>query len=185
MKFKGHLRVGLIILAALLILVGNTTCTPAPRYRSPDKSSPERAKPKPKPATGRKSTRPRAARNTRSNRSSKIRKGMVYVGISSFYGPDFHGKLTANGETYDMYGVTAAHKTLPLNTVVKVTNLANGKSLILRINDRGPYVAGRILDCSYGAAKKLGFVNRGTTKVRIVVIEVGDNLYMKHDPVKE
>lgn len=110
---------------------------------------------------------------------------MVYVGISSFYGPDFHGKLTANGETYDMYGVTAAHKTLPLNTIVKVTNLANGKSLILRINDRGPYVAGRILDCSYGAAKKLGFVTRGTAKVRIVVIEVGDNLYMKHVPVKE
>lgn len=181
MKYNGHHRTGLIILAGLLILAGSTGCTPSPRYTSPDKSSPERARPKPKPATGRKSTKPRA----RSNRGNKIRKGMVFVGISSFYGPDFHGKLTANGETYDMYGVTAAHKTLPLNTVVKVTNLANGKSLTLRINDRGPYVAGRILDCSYGAAKKLGFVNRGTTKVRIVVVEVGDNVYMHHVPVKE
>ena len=104
----------------------------------------------------------------------------VLTGISSYYGTDFHGKLTANGEVYDMYGLTAAHKTLPLNTIVRVTNLSNSKSLILRINDRGPYVKGRILDCSYGAAKKLGFIAQGTTKVRIEVIEVGDNKYMKH-----
>jgi rare lipoprotein A len=101
-------------------------------------------------------------------------------GISSFYAEDFHGKLTANGEVYDMYGLTAAHKTLPLNTIVRVTNISNNKSLILRINDRGPYVKGRILDCSYGAAKKLGFVNDGTAKVKIEVIEWGDNKYMKH-----
>ena len=101
-------------------------------------------------------------------------------GISSFYAEDFHGKLTANGEVYDMYGLTAAHKTLPLNTIVRVTNISNNKSLILRINDRGPYVKGRILDCSYGAAKKLGFVNDGTTDVKIEVIEWGDNKYMKH-----
>ena len=88
--------------------------------------------------------------------------------------------LFANGEVYDMYGLTAAHKTLPLNTIVRVTNLNNGKSLILRINDRGPYVKGRILDCSYGAALKLGFVGEGTTKVKIEVMELGDNKYMKH-----
>ena len=104
----------------------------------------------------------------------------VVTGISSYYGTDFHGKLTANGEVYDMYGLTAAHKTLPLNTIVRVTNLSNNKSLILRINDRGPYVKGRILDCSYGAAKKLGFIAQGTTKVRIELIEIGDNKYMKH-----
>lgn len=101
-------------------------------------------------------------------------------GVSSFYAEDFHGKLTANGEVFDMYGLTAAHKTLPLNTIVRVTNLANNKSLILRINDRGPYVKGRILDCSYGAAKKLDFLLQGTTKVRIEIIEVGDDKYMKH-----
>jgi rare lipoprotein A len=104
----------------------------------------------------------------------------VITGISSFYAEDFHGKLTANGEVYDMYGLTAAHKTLPLNTIARVTNLENNKSLILRINDRGPYVKGRILDCSYGAAKKLGFINNGTAKVKIEIIEVGDNKYMKH-----
>jgi len=104
----------------------------------------------------------------------------VITGISSFYAEDFHGKLTANGEVYDMYGLTAAHKTLPLNTIARVTNLENNKSLILRINDRGPYVKDRILDCSYGAAKKLGFINNGTAKVKIEIIEVGDNKYMKH-----
>ena len=102
------------------------------------------------------------------------------IGISSYYAEDFHGKLTANGEVYDMYGLTAAHKTLPLNTIVRVTNLDNEKSLILRINDRGPYVKGRILDCSYGAAKKLGFLENGTTQVRVEVIEWGDGEYMHH-----
>ena len=101
-------------------------------------------------------------------------------GISSWYGPNFHGKLTANGEVYDMYGVTAAHKTLPLNTVVRVTNLENSRSIILRINDRGPYVGNRILDCSMGAAKKLGFYTAGTAMVKIEVIEFGDNEYMHH-----
>ena len=79
-----------------------------------------------------------------------------------------------------MYGVTAAHKEIPLNTVARVTNLDNGKSLILRINDRGPYIDGRILDCSYGAAKKLDFLTQGTANVKIEVIEWGDNKYMHH-----
>ena len=102
-------------------------------------------------------------------------------GTSSYYGKDFHGKLTANGEIYDMYGLTAAHKTLPLNTIIRVTNTSNEKSLILRVNDRGPYIAGRILDCSYGAALKLGFIETGITQVRIEVIEWGDDKYMHHD----
>ena len=112
--------------------------------------------------------------------ATKGKHAKVLYGVSSYYGEDFHGKLTANGEVYDMYGVTAAHKTLPLNTVARVTNMENDKSIILRINDRGPYVTGRILDCSYGAAKKLGFVIQGTTKVKIEIIEFGDNKYMKH-----
>jgi len=112
------------------------------------------------------------------NSTAKSKK--ILKGISSYYGEDFHGKLTANGEVFDMYGLTAAHKTLPLNTIVKVTNLENKKSLILRINDRGPYVKGRMLDCSYGAALKLGFIGNGTTKVKVEVIEFGDDKYMKH-----
>jgi len=112
--------------------------------------------------------------------ATKGKHAKVLYGVSSYYGEDFHGKLTANGEVYDMYGVTAAHKTLPLNTVARVTNMENDKSIILRINDRGPYVAGRILDCSYGAALKLGFIAQGITKVKIEIIEFGDNKYMKH-----
>ena len=79
-----------------------------------------------------------------------------------------------------MYGTTAAHKNLPLNTIVRVTNLDNGKSIILKINDRGPYVGDRILDCSFGAAKKLGFDKQGTTSVEIDIIEIGDDIYMHH-----
>ena len=101
-------------------------------------------------------------------------------GISSWYGPNFHGNLTANGEVFDQYGVTAAHKTLPYGTVVKVINLDNDKSVILRITDRGPYIDGRILDCSFGAAKKLGFHTLGTTNVKIEIIEVGDGKYIQH-----
>ena len=118
------------------------------------------------------------------NKQREIKHRRIMKGVSSFYAEDFHGKLTANGEVYDMYGVTAAHKTLPLNTVCRVTNLKNNKSLILRINDRGPYIKGRILDCSYGAAKKLDFINQGTTDVKIEVIEWGDNKYMKHRNLK-
>ena len=83
-----------------------------------------------------------------------------------------------------MYGRTAAHKTIPLNTIVRVTNLTNQRNIIVRINDRGPYVAGRMLDLSYGAAKKLGFLQQGTTRVKIEIIEVGDNEYIHHLPAK-
>ena len=110
-----------------------------------------------------------------SNKSKK-----VYRGISSYYGPNFHGKLTANGEIFDQWGVSAAHKEFPFNTIVRVTNESNGKSLLIRINDRGPYVGNRILDCSFGAAKKLGFASAGTATVKIEVIEWGDGKYMHH-----
>ena len=103
----------------------------------------------------------------------------VQIGIASYYGKKFHKKLTANGETFNMYKVSAAHKTYPLGTKVKVTNLENGKSIKLFINDRGPFAKGRILDLSYKAARKLDFVNQGTTKVRIDVIRLGDNKYHK------
>jgi rare lipoprotein A len=115
-----------------------------------------------------------------SSKKKKINYKNTYLGVSSWYGPNFHGKLTANGEVFDMYGVTAAHKDLPLNTVARITNVDNGKNVILRITDRGPFVKGRILDCSLGAAKKLGFYDQGTANVKIDIIELGDNKYMKH-----
>ena len=98
-----------------------------------------------------------------------VRRGWTEVGIASWYGKPFHGRLTANGERYNMYGISAAHKTLPLGTKVKVTRLDNGRSLVVRINDRGPFVQGRIIDLSYGAAKKLKMVQEGIVKVRIEV----------------
>lgn len=97
-------------------------------------------------------------------------EGYDEVGIASWYGKDFHGKKTANGYIYNMYGVSAAHKTLPLGTKVRVTNLENRRSIILVINDRGPFVGDRIIDLSYGAAKKLDTVQRGVVKVRVTAI---------------
>ena len=170
---------GLITFIIILILA---SCSSAPRYGraagplkyKKDASAPSKnSKPKSKAIF----IDPKTV-----NTNVKHKKRMV--GISSFYAEDFHGKLTANGEVYDMYGLTAAHKTLPLNTVARVTNLENGKSLILRINDRGPYIQGRILDCSYGAAKKLDFIKQGKTKVQVDVIEWGDGEYMHHRKLK-
>jgi len=93
------------------------------------------------------------------------------VGIASWYGKDFHAKTTANGEKYDMYSLTAAHRTLPLPSIVKVTNLENGRSLVLRVNDRGPYAKNRIIDVSKRASQLLGFQMQGTTKVRVEIME--------------
>ena len=89
------------------------------------------------------------------------------TGIASWYGPDFDGKATANGERYDMNALTAAHRTLPMPTVVRVTNLENGRSIRLRVNDRGPYARGRIIDVSRRAAQMLGFHANGTARVRV------------------
>ena len=109
------------------------------------------------------------------HRFDKPRSGTVQRGVTSWYGEPFHGRRTASGEVYDMHGVSAAHRELPLGTVVDVRNLENGKTLRgVRINDRGPFVKGRVLDLSYGAAKRLGVVGPGTAKVEIRVVSVGD-----------
>ncbi len=92
-------------------------------------------------------------------------------GIASWYGTKFHGRHTANGEIYDLYAMTAAHKTLPLPTYVKVTNLENNREVIVRVNDRGPFYSDRIIDLSYAAAKRLGFAERGTARVRVEGID--------------
>lgn len=91
-------------------------------------------------------------------------------GIASWYGRDFHGKATANGERYDMHALTAAHRTLPMPSFVRVTNLENGRSLVLRVNDRGPFVHNRIIDVSYRAAQLLGFDKQGTARVRVEIL---------------
>lgn len=93
------------------------------------------------------------------------------IGPASWYGTKFHGQATANGETYDLYGMTAAHKTLPLPSYVRVTNLDNGKSAIVRVNDRGPFYSDRIIDLSFAAAKKLGYAENGTARVKVEGID--------------
>ena len=100
-------------------------------------------------------------------------EGFVETGIASWYGEKFHGRPTALGETYNMYAMTAAHKTLPLPTRVRVTNLENGRSAELRVNDRGPFVKGRVIDLSYSAARELGVWRRGTARVRVEALEPG------------
>ena len=100
-------------------------------------------------------------------------EGFVETGLASWYGQDFHGKPTAMGEPYNMYAMTAAHKTLPLPTRVRVTNLENGRSADLRVNDRGPFVRGRVIDLSYSAARELGVYQRGTARVRVEALEAG------------
>lgn len=97
-------------------------------------------------------------------------EGFVEEGIASWYGGKFHGRKTANGELYDMYEKTAAHKTLPFGTHVKVANLSNGKEVLVRINDRGPFVKGRIIDLSFAAAKDIALIDPGTTRVRLVAL---------------
>jgi len=162
----------ILILTLSLLFI---SCSVAPRYSSNNASEKNTSSSK------------KPSRYTSSN-SNKISAGVnssthnlndhILEGISSWYGPNFHGKLTANGEIFDELGVTAAHKTLPLGTTVKVINLDNSKSVILRITDRGPYVGDRILDCSKGAAIKLGFKDLGTANVMVEVLEWGDGVYM-------
>ncbi len=99
-----------------------------------------------------------------------VRSGEKFYGKASWYGPNFHGKTTSNGETYNMHNMTAAHKTLPMNTIVKVTNRSNGRTAIVRVNDRGPFVGTRVIDLSNAAAKKIDMVGTGTASVKLEIL---------------
>ena len=149
---------------SLIIFIIFIGCSPkeeniyAPQYTSPKKTYHNFIKLKPYKVLG-KWYYPR-----------NVKIGDTFTGISSWYGPNFYGKLTANGEVYDMYAYTAANKILPLNTIIKVINLNNNKSVVVRVNDRGPFVKGRILDLSYAAGKKIGIDKTGTAKVKIIVL---------------
>jgi rare lipoprotein A len=105
----------------------------------------------------------------------KSAKGYDAEGIASWYGPEFQGKRTSSGEPYDMYAMTAAHKTLPLPTYVEVTNLENGRKVVVRVNDRGPFKKNRLIDLSYVAALKLGIVGSGTARVRVRALTPGES----------
>jgi rare lipoprotein A (peptidoglycan hydrolase) len=99
---------------------------------------------------------------------------LTLEGIASYYAKDFHGKQTSNGEIFDMNALTAAHRTFPFGTKVRVTNLENNKIVVVRVNDRGPFIEGRMMDLSMGAAKEIDLIRNGTTRVRLEVLEWGN-----------
>lgn len=109
--------------------------------------------------------------------------GFKQRGTASWYGKDFHGRMTSNGETYDMYDMTAAHKTLPMDTMLLVKNTENNKKLVVRVNDRGPFVNGRIIDLSYKAANQLGVIGNGTAKVEILALAEGKDNKLGGAPI--
>ena len=115
-----------------------------------------------------------ASKNT-SRKSTNVRDGEVIVGYASYYADKFHGRKTANGEVFNMHDYTAAHRNLPFGTVLMVTNLENGKKVKVRVNDRGPYVKGRILDLSLQAAKDIGLIKNGVAKVQLKILKLGTN----------
>ena len=100
--------------------------------------------------------------------------GQVFTGMVSYYADEFNGRKTANGETYNMYERTAAHQYLPFHTILQVTNPRNGKKILVRINDRGPFKANRILDLSYQAAKEIGLIKEGTASLSIKIMRLGE-----------
>ncbi|NOQ45751.1 MAG: septal ring lytic transglycosylase RlpA family protein [Desulfobulbaceae bacterium] len=110
-------------------------------------------------------------------------EGYREPGMASWYGKKFHGRKTANGEIYDMYGKTAAHKTLPMNTMLLVKNLENGKTTVVRVNDRGPFVKTRILDLTYAGASELGMLNNGTA--RVIITALGEAEQTKELPASQ
>ena len=124
------------------------------------------SEPQPKPGA--------ALPKRRDSRDNPAPNGYVEEGNASWYGPPFHGRKASNGETYDMNKYTAAHRTLPFNTRVRVTNLETGKSLVVRINDRGPFKDDRIIDLSLAAAKELELIGTGTARVRLEVVAPND-----------
>ena len=130
--------------AAALIIAG---CAPAPVYLGAPPSGTE--------------DRPAAA---------VPHHGRIFAGIASYYGKEFHGRTTASGEPFDMNALTAAHRTLPFGTVVRVTNDRNKRSVTVRINDRGPFIAGRIIDLSYAAARSIGLLSIGPVSVEIITL---------------
>jgi rare lipoprotein A len=146
-------RAAAIVIGAALVIAG---CAPAPVYLGgPPAGIEDAGRP---PAVG------QAGSAT-----------ATLSGLASYYGKEFHGRKTASGEPFNMNALTAAHRTLPFNTTVRVTNAKNGKSVTVRINDRGPFVAGRIIDLSYAAAKAIGLLSVGQVSVAIISYPPSEN----------
>src|SRR5262245_12701937 len=178
---------GLPVALAGLLLAACGSTPPRPEPASSAPSVPERATPPPPPANLNDIPDPVPRVEPRSQRGNPVSyevfgkryfilatsEGYKERGVASWYGPDFHSRPTSSGEPYDMYAMTAAHKTLPIPCYARVTNISNGRSVVVRINDRGPFVDNRIIDLSYTAAHKLDMTRAGTTFVEVEVLTPG------------
>jgi rare lipoprotein A len=153
------------------------SCASHPRYRT----KPAPPKPKSKPTQKTQSipktepkTQPKPSEPSTPDPNKRQQYKPHQIGYTSYYAHKFHGRPTASGEIFDMNGLSAAHRELPLGTIIRVTHLGNSKSVILKVNDRGPFVEGRILDLSLGAAKELDMLKEGVAKVMIEIVETID-----------
>ena len=144
--------------------------TPAPAPPAPDRTATPDAVPRVEPRSSH-GNPPHYDVNGRRYQVLASAEGYTERGVASWYGPDFHGHNTSSGEPYDMYAMSAAHRTLPIPCYARVTNLANGRSVVVRINDRGPFVANRIVDLSYTAALRLDIVRTGTAFVELRTVQ--------------
>lgn len=174
---KNALFTGLF--AALALSACAAQQSPAPDAPPPAEPAPHAAAAPAAPAAQHAAAAPaakKAARQSAAKKADKTEKTAKFsqTGKASWYGPGFHGKKTANGERFDMNTLTAAHRTLPISSRVRVTNLANGKSVVVRINDRGPYHGNRVMDLSKAAAQELGFIRTGTAQVKIEPLASAD-----------
>ncbi|SDZ96308.1 rare lipoprotein A [Microbulbifer marinus] len=177
--FQCNARLGVALTALLLAACSGQPTKPKPDFDSVKDSGPAvpvdmLATPEPTPVRepiGKAGNKSPYKVNGVTYRVRGDVKGYKERGHASWYGTKFHGRRTANGEVYNMYAMSAAHKTLPLPSYAKVTNLENGRSVIVRVNDRGPFVPGRIIDLSYTAAQKLGYVNKGVARVEVQALD--------------
>lgn len=152
----------------VLVLAG---CTTSPRFASKGEST-RSEPPTPKVQTDA-SAGEAVSKETPRVKAPDGKALLTLEGVASYYAHEFHGRLTSNGETFDMHSLTAAHRTLPFGTQVRVTNLENNKTVMVRINDRGPFKEGRIIDLAMGAAEELDMIRNGTARVRLEVLEWG------------
>ena len=152
------------VLSGCIVVLALTGCASSPRFTTRSTSPSSRAE------AGDETAKPAEPSSPR-NPGGKIL--LTLEGVASYYADEFHGKQTSNGETYDMNDLTAAHRTFPFGTKARVTNLENGKVVVVRVNDRGPFHDGRLIDLSLGAAKELDLVKTGTARVKIEVLEWG------------
>lgn len=163
---KSLLKYVVIAFAGILLV---SCSSPIRLSNYPDSSQDFKSSPNTSAASQRATMRPYTI-NGKTYYPTTVSVGDTALGIASWYGPNFHGKKTSNGETYNMNAMTAAHKTLPMNTMVRVTNLSSGAQTTVRINDRGPFVAGRIIDLSKAAATSIGMIGAGTARVKLEVV---------------